>query len=154
MAGIQVLRKFPCDITTSHVTEGNHPLWHDDQDSFNGQFYSFLRMMDPTLLYVSIIILFLWGLGSFWSKFMGQQAVVASEMEFQVATCRHQGDSRWRPLQPSFHGFNQSAPGFQAMGSIVLLNDGIWRFLHVVVYQKSKIFIARDSCPMSHWDLG
>ena len=35
-------------------------------------------MMDPTQLYVSIIILFLWGLGSFWSKFMGQQVVVAS----------------------------------------------------------------------------
>ena len=48
-------------------------------------------MMDPTLLYVSVIVLFLWGLGSFWSKFMGQQAVVASETEFQVATCRHQG---------------------------------------------------------------
>ena len=99
-------------------------------------------MMDPTLLYVSIIILFLWGLGSFWSKFMGQQAVAASKMEFQVALCIHQGDSRWWPPQPSFHGFNQSPPGFQATGSKVLLNDGIWRFLHVVVQQKSRIFIA------------
>ena len=110
------------------MTEGNHPFWGDDQDSFNGQFYPFLRMMDPTLLYVSIIVLFLWGLGSFWSKFMGQQAVAASETEFQVASCSHQGDSRWWPPQPSFHGFNQSPPGFQATGSMVLLNDGIWRF--------------------------
>ena len=85
MAGIWVLREFPCDVTTSHVTEGNPPLWRNDRDSFNGQFYSFLRMMDPTLLYVSFIILFLLGLGSFWSKFLGQQAVAASEMEFQVA---------------------------------------------------------------------
>ena len=111
-------------------------------------------MMDPTLLYVSIIVLFLWGLGSFWSKFMGQQAVVASEMEFQVATCRHQGDPRWQPPQPSFHGFNQSPPGFQATGSMVLFNDSIWRFLHIVVYQKSKIFIAQDLCPARLWDLG
>ena len=106
--------------------------------------------MDPTLPYVSIIILFLWGLGSFWSKFMSQQAVAASKMEFQVALCIHQGDSRWRPLQPSFHGFNQSPPGFQATGSKVLLNDGIWRFLHIVVHQKSRILIAQDSCPVSH----
>ena len=98
--------------------------------------------MDPTLPYVSIIVLFLWGLGSFWSKFMGQQAVAASEMEFQVALCIHQGDSRWWPLQPSFHGFNQSPPGFQAMGSKVLLNDDIWRFSHIVVLHRSKIFVA------------
>ena len=154
MAGIRVLREFPCDVTTGHVIEGNHPFQCDDRDSFNGQFHSFLRMMDPTLPYVSIIVLFLWGLGSFWSKFMGQQAVAASKTEFQVAPCRHQGDSRWWPLQPSFHGFNQSPPGFQAMGSMILLNDGIWRFLHVIVYQKSKIFIARDSCPASHRDSG
>ena len=99
-------------------------------------------MMDPTLLYVSIIILFLWGLGSFWSKFMDQQAVAASKMEFQVALCMHQGDSRWWPPQPSFHGFNQSPPGFQATGSKVPLNDGLWRFLCIVVHQKSKILIA------------
>ena len=48
------------------------------------------------------------------------------------------------------HGFNQSPPGFQAMGSKVLLNDGIWRFLHIVIHQKSKILIARDSCPVGH----
>ena len=142
MAGIRVLREFPCDVTTSHMIEGNHPFQCDDWDSFNGQFHSFLRMMDPTLPYVSIIVLFLRGLGSFWSKFMGQQAVAASKMEFQVALCIHQGDSRWQPLQPSLHGFNQSPQGFQAMGSKVLLNDGIWRFLHIVVHQKSKILIA------------
>ena len=150
MAGIRVLKEFLCDVTTSHVTEGNYPLWRDDQDSLNGHFYSFLRRMDPTLPYVSIIILFLWGLGSFWSKFMSQQAVAASEMEFQVALCIHRGDSRWQPLQPSFHGFNRSPPGFQATGSKVLLNDSIWRFLHIVVHQKSKILIARDLHLMSH----
>ena len=82
MAGIRVLREFPCDVTTSHVTEGNPPLQREDWDSFNGHLYSFLRRMDPTLPYVSIIILFLWGLGSLWSKFMNQQAVAASETEF------------------------------------------------------------------------
>ena len=106
MAGIWVLREFPYGITTGHVTEGNPPLQHEDQDSSNGHFYSFLRRMDPTLPYVSIIILFLWGLGSLWSKFMSQQAVAASETEFQVALCIHRGNSRWRPPQPSFHGFN------------------------------------------------
>ena len=85
-------------------------------------------LSDATLLRINLMFVQGLGLGSFWSKFMGQQAVVASEMEFQVATCRHQGDSRWRPPQPSFHGFNQSPPGFQATGSMVLLNDGIWRF--------------------------
>ena len=79
MAGIRVLREFPYDVTTSHVTEGNPPLQREDRDIFNGHFHSFLRRMDPTLPYVSIIILFLWGLGSLWSKFMNQQAVAASE---------------------------------------------------------------------------
>ena len=85
MAGIRVLREFPFDVTTGHVTEGNPPLQREDRDIFNGHFCSFLRRMDPTLPYVSIIILFLWGLGSLWSKFMSQQAVAASEMEFKVA---------------------------------------------------------------------
>ena len=85
MAGIRVLREFPFDVTTGHVTEGNPPLQREDQDIFNGHFCSFLRRMDPTLPYVSIIILFLWGLGSLWSKFMSQQAVAASKTEFKVA---------------------------------------------------------------------
>ena len=73
---------------------------------------------------------------------MSLQAVAASEMEFQVALGIHQGDSRWQPPQPSFHGFNQSPSGFQAMGSKVLLNDGIWRFLHTAVCQMGRILIA------------
>ena len=113
-------------------------------------FTHFLRMIDPSLPYVSIIVLFLWGLGFLWSKLMGQQAVAASKMEFQVALCIHQGDPRWQPLQPSFHGFNQSPPGFQATSSKVLLNDDIWRFLCIAVHHKSKILVAQDSSPVSH----
>ena len=85
MAGIRVLREFPFDVITGHVTEGNPPLQREDWDTFNGHFCSLLRRMDPTLPYVSIIVLFLCGLGSLWSKCMGQQAVAASETEFKVA---------------------------------------------------------------------
>ena len=35
MAGIRVLREFPCDVTTGHVTEGNPPLQCEDWDIFN-----------------------------------------------------------------------------------------------------------------------
>ena len=52
------------------MTKGNCHSRHEDCDGYNGQFYQLLRMMDPTLPYLSIIALFLWGLGSFWSKFM------------------------------------------------------------------------------------
>ena len=34
MAGIRVLREFPFDVTTGHVTEGNPPLQCEDRDIF------------------------------------------------------------------------------------------------------------------------
>ena len=40
------------------------------------------------------------------------------------------------------HGFNQSPPGFQAMGPVALLNDSTQRLSHVVVYLMSNMSIA------------
>ena len=34
------------------------------------------------------------------------------------------------------HGFNQSPPGFQALGPVALLNDGTCRLSHVVVHHR------------------
>ena len=72
----------------------------------------------------------------------------------EVVVCRHQGIQDGGHHSSLIHGFNQSPPGFQAMGPVALLNDSAWRLSHVVVHQMSKKSIAQNSCPASLRDPG
>ncbi len=81
--------------------------------------------MDPTLPYVSIIILFLWGLGSLRSKFMGQQAVAASETEFKVACVFTGAIQDGGPHSHSFMVLTDLPQVSKLRAPRSLLNDGI-----------------------------
>ena len=129
MAGIWVLRGFPCDITTSHVTEGESPflVWMTGIVSPWSNLPTFKDDGPNSALceYHSTIPL---GFGVLLVQIHGPAA--CSGQQNGVLSCHLQTprDPRWQPPQPSLHGFNQSPPGFQATGSMVLLSDSIWRF--------------------------